>query len=71
MFQWYNEEKITRDDEKIREEVSSLYDDMRAQFYKSADRALKDPDTYAVLNWLFLTGLHHFYLKEILKVVLA
>jgi TM2 domain-containing membrane protein YozV len=23
---------------------------------------VKDPDTYAALNWLFLAGLHHFYL---------
>lgn len=25
---------------------------------------IKDPDTYAVLNWFFVAGLHHFYLAN-------
>ncbi|MDX1398386.1 MAG: hypothetical protein R3204_07655, partial [Oceanospirillum sp.] len=25
---------------------------------------LKDPDTYAALNWLFLGGFHHLYLRK-------
>ena len=25
---------------------------------------VKDPDTYAALNWAFLAGLHHFYLGK-------
>ncbi|HEY0731357.1 MAG TPA: hypothetical protein VGD33_02965, partial [Chitinophagaceae bacterium] len=25
---------------------------------------LKDPDTYATLNYLFIAGLHHFYLGK-------
>ena len=27
-------------------------------------RCLKDPDSYAVLNYLFVAGLHHFYLRR-------
>ena len=39
-------------------------DEKRALFFKQAEKHLKDPDTYAVLNYLFIAGLHHFYLGK-------
>ncbi|ADD68060.1 conserved hypothetical protein [Denitrovibrio acetiphilus DSM 12809] len=64
MFRRYDREKVSDEEERIRDEVRTLSDDQRAVFYKTADKELKDPDTYAVLNWMFLSGLHHFYLKK-------
>lgn len=49
-------------EEAIRLEVRQLPDELRKQFYERAEKELKDPDTYAVLNYLFIAGLHHFYL---------
>ncbi|MDX1391363.1 MAG: TM2 domain-containing protein, partial [Rheinheimera sp.] len=36
----------------------------RQAFYQQLSRELRDPDTYATLNWCFLAGLHHFYLRQ-------
>jgi TM2 domain-containing membrane protein YozV len=33
-------------------------------FYQAVRHELRDPDTYAVLNWFFVAGLHHFYLRR-------
>jgi TM2 domain-containing membrane protein YozV len=33
-------------------------------FFKESDKKLKDPDTYAALNYIFIAGLHHFYLGK-------
>lgn len=48
----------------MRQLVRELPDDKRLQFFKQAEQELKDPDTYAVLNYLFVAGLHHFYLGK-------
>ncbi|WP_413766502.1 hypothetical protein, partial [Vibrio vulnificus] len=34
------------------------------EFYNRQSKQLKDPDTYATLNWLFLGGFHHCYLGK-------
>jgi TM2 domain-containing membrane protein YozV len=39
-----------------------LPDDKRFVFFQKTEKQLKDPDTYATLNYLFIAGLHHFYL---------
>jgi len=39
-----------------------LPDDKRFVFFQRTEQQLKDPDTYATLNYLFVAGLHHFYL---------
>ncbi len=49
-------------EEAIRTLVRQLPDDKRQQFFALAEQQLKDPDTYAVLNYLFIAGMHHFYL---------
>ena len=55
-------EAIAREEEALREEIGQLPDQQRKWIYTEAEKSLKDPDTYAVLNYLFLAGLHHFYL---------
>ena len=53
---------IDADEDRLRAAAASLPDRERAAFYREARRRLRDPDTYAVLNWFFMVGLHHFYL---------
>ncbi|QOJ25034.1 MAG: TM2 domain-containing protein [Gammaproteobacteria bacterium] len=62
-----SKETIQEDEERIRKWVRELPDDKRLQFFKQAEQELKDPDTYAVLNYLFIAGLHHFYLGKWLR----
>jgi len=47
--------------------IRDLPDEQRKRFYAIAKKKLKDPDTFAVLNYLFVTGLHHFYLGHWLR----
>lgn len=60
-------EAIQDDEERIRKLVRELPDEMRLQFFREAEKRLKDPDTYAALNFFFVAGLHHFYLGEWLR----
>ena len=58
------DEVIQAEEERIRQWVRELPDDKRLAFFKQAEKSLKDPDTYATLNFLFIAGLHHFYLGK-------
>lgn len=53
---------IEAEDDRLRAVAAGLPDKERAAFYREARRRLRDPDTYAALNWFFMVGLHHFYL---------
>jgi hypothetical protein len=53
---------VEAQEEHLSELASQLPDPQRREFYQALSRKLKDPDTYAALNWFFLPGLHHFYL---------
>ena len=59
-----NKQAIEQDEERIRKMVRELPDDKRLWFFREAEKQLKDPDTYATLNFLFIAGLHHFYLGK-------
>ncbi|PXW87284.1 hypothetical protein C8R34_11167 [Nitrosomonas sp. Nm84] len=59
-----SKEAIQENEERIRKLVRELPDEKRLLFFKRAERNLKDPDTYATLNYLFIAGLHHFYLGK-------
>ena len=59
-----SQEAIQEDEERIRQLVRALPDEKRLRFFKQAEQELKDPDTYAALNYLFVAGLHHFYLGK-------
>lgn len=54
-------------EENIRKKVRTLPDEKRKIFYLLCEHQLKDPDTYAVLNYLLITGAHHFYLRKWLR----
>ena len=56
------QDEVDAREEELRLIVRELPDEKRKAFYARAERDLKDPDTFAVLNYLFIAGLHHFYL---------
>ena len=56
------QKEVDAREEDIRLAVRELSDEQRKTFYGRAEKELKDPDTFAVLNYLFIAGLHHFYL---------
>lgn len=59
-----SKEAIQEAEEHIRKLVRELPDEKRLLFFQQAEKNLKDPDTYATLNFLFVAGLHHFYLGQ-------
>ena len=59
-----DKEAVQEREEKIRLLVRELPDRDRLAFFKESEKQLKDPDTYAVLNYIFIAGLHHFYLGK-------
>ena len=57
-------EKAQAEEKRIRELINCLPDEDRHALYAAIEKQLKDPDTYAALNFLFIAGLHHFYLGK-------
>lgn len=53
---------VDEQEEQIRKQIRMLSDTQRQAYYKQASRQIKDPDTYATLNYIIFAGLHHFYL---------
>lgn len=53
---------VDRQEELLRNKLADLPDEKRKGYYKTVKGKIKDPDTYAVCNYLFVVGLHHFYL---------
>lgn len=60
-----NSEEVRQAEEKLREAVRELPEADRARYHREYQRCYRDPDTFAVLNWFFMAGLHHFYLGRI------
>jgi len=58
---------IEREENRIRDAVGELPPEARKQYYQLLRGRTRDPDTYAVLNWFLVAGLHHFYLGKILR----
>lgn len=58
------QQQVDAEEERLRELAAALPDVQRQQFFQQLKRELRDPDTYATLNWCFLAGLHHFYLGQ-------
>ena len=66
MFEaWHlRQQQVHDDEEALRQLLRALPDTQRKSFYKRYSPKLKDPDTYAALNWFFIAGLHNFYLGQ-------
>lgn len=54
-------------EENLRERVKTLDQASRKQYYTRLEKEVRDPDTFAVLNYFFVAGLHHFYLHKWLR----
>ncbi|GDY26654.1 hypothetical protein AHAT_25440 [Agarivorans sp. Toyoura001] len=65
-----NREQLEQQQEQLRLSVRELPDEQRKQFHHTWQKQVKDPDSYAVLNYLMLAGLHHFYLAKWLRGLL-
>ena len=59
-----NQEAVDREEEDLRLRARDLPDAARLTYHERLRRELKDPDTYASLNYFFLTGIHHMYLEK-------
>ncbi|WP_318247346.1 TM2 domain-containing protein [Idiomarina abyssalis] len=55
-------EQLRDEEEALRNQIRELNAEQRKHYYRLEGQRIKDPDTYAALNWFFLAGLHHFYL---------
>jgi len=55
---------VEEEQDQIRRQLRELTDEQRLIYYKLVEKKLKDPDTYATLNYIFIAGLHHFYLGK-------
>lgn len=60
-------EALRLEENKLREQVAALSVEQKRKYYAQELKHIKDPDTYAALNWIFVMGLHHFYLGKWLR----
>ena len=69
MFEGLNLKKdlVEYQSQRLKERVRELNEDQRRHYFNLLEPALKDHDTYAVLNYLLLPGLHHFYLGKFFR----
>ena len=58
---------VEAETEAIRLAVRALPDEDRAAYFRLTERRMKDPDTYATLNWSLVAGAHHAYLGNWLR----
>ena len=58
------EKSLRQEEEQLREQITQLNSEQKKSYYALEVAQVKDPDTYAALNWAFLAGLHHFYLGK-------
>jgi len=61
------EESLRLEEEQLRDKIAKLTPEQKKYYYALEVEQVKDPDTYAVLNWACLAGLHHFYLGKWLR----
>jgi TM2 domain-containing membrane protein YozV len=55
---------LKNEEDELRKVISALSTEQKKEYYRLEESRIKDPDTYAVLNYFFLAGLHHFYLGK-------
>ena len=55
---------LDKEEDSLRSAVTGLQPEHRKYYYELERAKLKDPDTYAALNYIIIGGLHHFYLGK-------
>lgn len=66
-----NADELKAEEEQLRIAVRNLSEGQRIYYTSQRTKQLKDPDTYAALNWFFLVGLHHMYLGQWLEAAMV
>ncbi len=56
--------ELEQEEDDLRSQISALPDPERKRYYQQVKPLIRDPDTYAVLNYSIVAGLHHFYLGQ-------
>jgi hypothetical protein len=64
------QQKVNEEEESIRLSIRGLSDETRQKIFAESKRKVKDPDTYAALNYALVAGLHHCYLGQYLRVLI-
>ena len=59
-----NIDEVNQKEESLRKKINTLSEEKRKELFLKVKEEIKDPDTYAALNWFFITGIHHFYLGK-------
>jgi TM2 domain-containing membrane protein YozV len=57
-------EKLSKEEEELSARVRILSLEGREKYHRLVRSTVKDPDTYAALNWFCICGLHHFYVGK-------
>ena len=65
-----NKEALRLEENELRLRIAALSVEQKRLYYAQELQQIKDPDTYAALNWFFIAGLHHFYLGKWQKGVM-
>ncbi len=65
-----DDEALSEREEALRARLGQFSDGQRKTYYQTYKKALRDPDTYAVLVYSLGFGLHHVYLGRYLRFAL-
>lgn len=65
-----NLDAVKEKEESLRIKINTLPEVKRKEFFLKVKDEIKDPDTYATLNWFFIAGIHHFYLGKWLNGII-
>ena len=58
---------VRDEEDAIRDTLAALGPEQRKAYYRLSENRIKDPDTYATVNYFLVCGLHHFYLGKWLR----
>ena len=65
-----NQRKVNEEEETIRLSIRDFGDEIRQKIFAESKQKIKDPDTYAALNYTLVAGLHHCYLGQYFRVLI-
>lgn len=60
----FSEKELNLEESDLRQQIAGLDAPAQERYHLFASDSLKSPATYALLNWFFLLGAHHFYLHR-------
>lgn len=61
---------MNEEEESIRLSIRGYSDEVKQKVFAESKQKIKDPDTYAALNYALVAGLHHFYLGQYWRMLI-